>query len=354
MSALFTPLTLREVQFRNRIFVSPMCQYSSEDGMPTPWHLVHLGSRAVGGAGLVIVEATGVCPEGRISPGDSGLWSTKHAQAFRPIVDFIKAQGAVAGIQIAHAGRKASTTRPWEGRRAVPQDRGGWTPLAPSALLFDEGYPMPREMTRDDITATVSYWSRAARLAADAGFEVLELHFAHGYLAHEFLSPLSNKRTDDYGGSRDNRMRFALEIAAETRKAWPDRLPLFARISATDWVEGGWSLDDSIELCKRLKVLGVDLIGCSTGGTLPKAKVPVGPGYQVRFAEAIKKQAGVATGAVGMITQPKQAEAIVSSGQADAVLMARQLLRDPYWPLHAAKELGVDVPWPPQYARAKD
>lgn len=354
MSSLFKPLTLREIVFKNRVFVSPMCQYTSEDGMPTPWHLVHLGSRAVGGAGLVMVEATGVCPEGRISPGDSGLWSTKHAQAFRPIVDFIKAQGAVAGIQIAHAGRKASTARPWEGGRMVPTDKGGWTPLAPSALAFDEGYPMPREMTADEILGTISYWSRAARLAADAGFETLELHFAHGYLVHEFLSPLSNKRTDDYGGSRDNRMRLALEIVADVRKAWPERLPLFARVSATDWVEGGWTLDDSIELCKRLKGLGVDLIDCSSGGAAPKAKIPVGPGYQVRFAEAIKKQAGIATGAVGLITEPKQAEEIVASGQADAVLLARALLRDPYWPLHAAKALGADAAWPPQYARAKD
>jgi len=354
MNALFSPLSLRDVTFRNRVFVSPMCQYSSDDGLPTPWHLVHLGSRAVGGAGLILVEATGVCPEGRISPGDSGLWSTKHAQAFRPIVEFIKSQGCVPGIQIAHAGRKASTARPWEGGRAVAPERGGWTPLAPSALAFDEGYPMPREMTREDILATVSYWTRAARLAADAGFETLELHFAHGYLVHEFLSPLSNKRTDDYGGGRDNRMRLALEIAAETRKAWPDRLPLFARISATDWIEGGWTLDDSIELCKRLKGLGVDLIDCSSGGAAPKARIPVGPGYQVRFAEAIKKQAGLPTGAVGMITEAEQAEAIVASGQADAVLLARAMLRDPYWPLHAAKKLGVDVPWPRQYERAKD
>jgi 2,4-dienoyl-CoA reductase-like NADH-dependent reductase (Old Yellow Enzyme family) len=352
VSALFSPLTVRGVTFRNRVWVSPMCQYSSEDGLPTPWHLVHLGSRAVGGAGLVLVEATAVAPEGRISPSDSGLWSEKQAQAFRPIAEFIKAQGAVAGIQIAHAGRKASTATPWDGGKAVPHESGGWTPLAPSALRFNDDYPMPREMTAADIAACVGHWVRAARLAAGAGFETLELHFAHGYLAQEFLSPLCNRRTDDYGGSLENRMRFPLEIAAAVREVWTERLPLFARISATDWADGGWDLPDSIVLAKRLKALGVDLIDCSSGGAVPQARIPVGPGYQVPFAQAIREQAGVATGAVGLITEPAQAEKIVASGQADAVLLARQMLRDPYWPLHAAKALGVTAPWPKQYGRA--
>ena len=352
MSKLFSPLTLRGVTFRNRAWVSPMCQYSSEDGLPTPWHLVHLGSRAVGGAGLVIVEATGVSPEGRISPGDSGLWSSKHAQAFRPIVEFIKSQGAAAGVQIAHAGRKASTAAPWDGHSGIAPEQGGWTPLAPSPLAFDEGYILPREMTRDDLKACVEQWTRGARLAAEAGFDVLELHFAHGYLVHEFLSPLCNRREDEYGGSRENRMRLALEIAAAARAAWPERLPLLARISATDWAAGGWDLPDSVELAKRLKAAGVDLIDCSSGGAVPHAKIAVGPGYQVPFAEAIRKEAGIATGAVGLITEAEQAERIVASGQADAVLLARQLLRDPYWPLHAAKALGAPAPWPKQYGRA--
>ena len=353
MSRLFSPLALRGVEFRNRIFVSPMCQYSSEDGLPSDWHLVHLGSRAVGGAGLILVEATGVCPEGRISSADSGLWSTKHTQAFRPIVEFIKKQGCAPGIQIAHAGRKASTAPPWDGGRALAPENGGWTPLAPSPIAFDEGNAVPREMPREEITTAVGYWARAARLAADAGFEVLELHFAHGYLVHEFLSPLSNRRGDDYGGSLENRMRLALEITAEVRKAWPDRLPLFARISATDWVDGGWALPDSLELCRRLKMLGVDLIDCSSGGAAAKARVPAGPGYQAVFSQEIRREIGIATGAVGLITEPAQAEKIVASGQADAVLLARELLRDPYWPLHAAAALGVEVAWPKQYEGAK-
>jgi 2,4-dienoyl-CoA reductase-like NADH-dependent reductase (Old Yellow Enzyme family) len=353
MSFLFSELKLRGVTFRNRIFVSPMCQYSSDDGLPTDWHFVHLGSRAVGGAGLVMVEATGVCPEGRISPQDSGLWSKRHAEAFKKITRFIKEQGAVPGIQLAHAGRKASTAAPWDGDKEVPTSRGGWTPLAPSAIRFDEGYPMPREMTTRDIAEAVSRFVDAARLALEAGFEVLELHFAHGYLANEFLSPLSNQRKDAYGGSRDNRMRFPLQIAAAVRKVWPNSLPLFARISTTEWVDGGWDLPDSVELAKRLKGLGVDLIDCSSGGSVARAKIPAGPGYQVPFAAAIRKEAGIATGAVGMITQPAQAEQIIASGQADAVLLAREMLRDPYWPLHAAKALGADIPWPRQYSRAK-
>ena len=353
MSRLFSPLRLRGATFRNRIFVSPMCQYSSEDGLPTDWHLVHLGSRAVGGAGLVMVEATAVAPEGRISPADSGLWSSAHAEAFSRIAKFIKSQGAVPGIQLAHAGRKASTAAPWDGGLAVDPKTGGWTPLAPSAVRFDEGYAMPREMTKGDIAAAVKGFGKAVRLALDAGFEVVELHFAHGYLAHEFLSPLSNRRTDPYGGSLENRMRFPLEIAAAARKEWPDRLPLFARLSCTDWAEGGWDVPDSVELSRRLKASGVDLIDCSSGGLVPHARIPVGPGYQVPLAERIRKEASVATGAVGLITEPRQAEEIVALGRADAVLMAREFLRDPYWPLHAASALGADAAWPKQYGRAK-
>jgi len=354
VAALFSPLKLRGVEFRNRIFVSPMCQYSSEGGLPTDWHMVHLGSRAVGGAACVIVEATGVSREGRISPGDSGLWSEGHADAFEPISAFIRSQGAVPGIQLAHAGRKASTAAPWDGGGLVPAARGGWTPLAPSPIAFAEGYAVPREMTSADIRAVVEQFARGARLARRAGFDVVELHFAHGYLVHEFLSPLSNKRTDAYGGSLPNRMRLALEIAKAARAEWPQELPLFARISATDWADGGWDLPDSIELSKQLKAAGVDLIDCSSGGTLPKARIPIGPGYQVPFAEAIRKEAKIATGAVGLITKPEQAERVVASGQADVVLLARELLRDPYWPLRAAKALGADIPWPRQYARARD
>jgi len=352
MSRLFTPLRLRGVQFKNRVFVSPMCQYSSEDGMPTDWHLVHLGARAVGGAGLVMVEATAVAPEGRISPGDSGLWSEKHGEAFKRITRFIKEQGSVPAIQLAHAGRKASTGRPWEGGGEVPADKGGWTPLAPSAIRYADGYPMPREMNGAEIARAVELFAAAARRASEAGFEAIELHFAHGYLVSEFLSPLVNKRTDLYGGPRENRMRLALEIAAAARKAIPESLPLFARLSCTDWAEGGWTLEDSVELSLRLQKAGVDLIDCSSGGVVSHAKVKVGPGYQVPFAEAIRKGTGIPTGAVGLITEPKQAEEIIASGKADAVFLARQLLRDPYWPLHAAKALGEDSAWPKQYARA--
>ena len=353
MSRLFSPFTLRSTTFKNRVFVSPMCQYSSRDGLPTDWHLVHLGSRAVGGAALVTVEATAVSPEGRISPDDSGLWSERHAEAFRPVTSFIKAQGAVPAVQLAHAGRKASTAVPWEGGLEVPPARGGWTTLAPSAVRFAEGYPLPKEMTEEDIAGAVRRFAAAAAFAASAGFEAVELHFAHGYLVHEFLSPLSNRRTDRWGGSLENRMRLALEIASAARAAWPADKPLFARVSSTDWAEGGWDLPQTVELARRLKAAGVDLIDCSSGGLVSNARVPVGPGYQVPFAEAVRRDADIATAAVGLITEPRQAEEIVASGRADAVFLARQLLRDPYWPLHAARELGDDVPWPKQYLRAK-
>lgn len=353
MSQLFTPLTLRSVTFRNRIFVSPMCQYSSEDGMPNSWHMVHLGSRAVGGAGLVIVEASGVSPEGRITAWDSGLWSEKHADAYAQIVEFVHANGAVAGIQIAHAGRKASTDKPWRGGGVITSGEHSWTPVAPSAIPFRDGEPAPHALTVAEIDEVVEQFVRSAKLAQRAGFRVLEIHAAHGYLLHEFLSPLSNSRDDEYGGSLENRMRMTVRVTERVREVWPDDLPLFVRISASDWADGGWDLAQSVELAKRLRELGVDLVDCSSGGAVPHAKVEIGPGYQVRFAREIRRQAAVATGAVGLITTATQAEAIISDGSADAVLLAREFLRDPYFPLHAARELGVDVPWPEQYLRAK-
>ncbi|MGD0539909.1 MAG: NADH:flavin oxidoreductase/NADH oxidase [Tepidisphaeraceae bacterium] len=353
MSKLFSPLNLRELTFKNRIFVSPMCQYSSDDGMATDWHLVHLGSRAVGGAAMVCVEATAVSPEGRISPGDSGIWSGEHARAFGPIAAFIRDQGSIPAIQLAHAGRKASTDRPWFGGKPVDPSRGGWQPIAPSPIPFAPGYPTPREMTAPDIEAVAGQFSAAARRALIAGFQVVELHMAHGYLMHEFLSPLSNHRHDEYGGSLANRMRLPLRVAGAVREIWPARWPVFVRISASDWKEGGWDLSQSIALSKEMAAIGIDLIDCSSGGTAHDAKVPSEPGYQVPFAEAIRREAKIATGAVGLITSAAQAEEIIAGGKADAVLLARQMLRDPYWPLHAAKELGVDVPWPKQYERAK-
>jgi 2,4-dienoyl-CoA reductase-like NADH-dependent reductase (Old Yellow Enzyme family) len=330
-----------------------MCQYSSKDGMPTAWHLVHLGSRAVGGAGAVIVEATAVSRQGRISPFDSGIWSDAHAEAFRPIVRFIQEQGSVAGVQLAHAGRKASTDAPWRGGAAVGPGDGGWETMGPSAIAFSDKLATPREMTHGDIDAVVEQFRLAAQRAEAAGFNVVELHLAHGYLLHEFLSPLSNQRSDEYGGTLANRMRLPLRVAGVVREVWPARLPLLVRISATDWVVGGWDLPQSIELAKEMKKVRVDLIDCSSGGTSPNAMVPVKAGYQVSFSEAIRREAGIATGAVGMITEAKQAEEIIAQGKADVVLLARQLLRDPYWPLHAAAKLGVDVAWPKQYERAK-
>ena len=353
MSALFTPLRLRETTLRNRIVVSPMCQYSAREGRPTDWHLVHLGSRAVGGAGLVIAEAGAVQPEGRISPDDVGLWSDAHAEAWTPITRFVAEQGAVPAIQLAHAGRKASTEAPWHGGGPAGEGGRGWRPVGPSPLPFAEGYPVPRELSTDEITAVVGAFRDAARRAEQAGFEVVEIHMAHGYLLHQFLSPLTNRRTDEYGGTLENRMRLPLEVARAVREAFPVERPIFARISATDWVEGGWDLEQSVVLARELRETGVDLVDCSSGGLVPHAKVPLAPGYQVPFAEAIRERAGVMTGAVGLITEPAQAEAIVAGGKADLVLLARQLLRDPYWPLHAAQALGVEVPWPNQYLRAR-
>ena len=353
MPGLFDPLAIRDLKLSNRVFVSPMCQYSSDDGYASDWHLVHLGSRAVGGAGLVLTEATAVVPEGRISPQDLGIWDDGHIEMLSRIVRFIHEQGSIAGMQLAHAGRKASTSRPWEGHDAVPESEGGWKKVvAPSALAFSETYPMPQALTLDGIQEVVAAFAAAARRACQAGFRVVEIHAAHGYLIHGFLSPLSNQREDDYGGSFENRTRLCREVVAAVRSAWPEELPLFLRLSATDWVENGWNIDESVKLAGALKAMGVDLIDCSSGGNVPHAKIPVGAGYQVPFAERIRHEAGIMTGAVGMITSPVQAEHVIRTGQADAVIMAREFLRDPYWPLRAGRELEQPIAWPVQYLRA--
>ena len=353
MPQLFDPLTIRSQSFANRVFVSPMCEYSSEDGFANDWHLVHLGGRAVGGAGLVLTEATAVTAEGRISPQDLGIWKDEHLDFLSRIVRFVHGQGSVAGMQLAHAGRKASTFRPWSGNGAIPVAEGGWTDvLAPSAVPFADNYPQPQALTLEGIARVTNAFVAAAERAHAAGFRVIELHAAHGYLLHEFLSPLSNQRADQYGGSFENRTRLVREVVTAVRGVWPEDLPLFVRISATDWVEGGWDIEQSVELARLLKPLGVDFIDCSSGGNAAKATIPVGPGYQAPFAERIRRDAGILTGAVGLITEPSQAEQIVSSGQADAVLLARELLRDPYFPLRAARELGQDITWPAQYLRA--
>ena len=350
MSQLFSPLTLRSVTFPHRVFVSPMCMYSSEDGMPNDWHFVHLGSRAVGGAALVMVEASGVTPEGRITPWDAGIWSAAHSQAWKPIAAFIRAQGSVPGIQIAHAGRKASCNKPWLGGKPLRREEGAWTTLGPSEIPFGS-YPAPRAMTRAEVKATVDDFRSAAGHALAAGFDVVEVHGAHGYLLHEFCSPLSNRREDEYGGSLENRIRLPLEVARAVREAWPQDKPVFYRISATDWAEGGWDVEQSIQLCRRLKEIGVDLIDCSSGGNIAEQKIRLGPGYQAPFAEAIRTAVQMPVGSVGLIADATQAEQIVFHGQADAVFLARALLRDPYWPRHAARELGVPLPWPDQYKR---
>ena len=347
---LFTPLKLRDLAIRNRIFVPPMCQYAAAQGLPSDWHFVHYGSRAVGGAGLVIMEATAVVPEGRISPADLGLWTDEQAAGLGRIAAFVKAQGAAAGIQLAHAGRKASTT---PGGVALSPEQGGWNVVAPSAIPFSPAFATPEALTLAGIHAVVEAFGGAAARAAAAGFDVAEVHAAHGYLLHQFLSPLSNHRTDEYGGSLENRIRLVVEVARRVRGVWPNDKPVFVRISATDWVDGGWTLDDSIALCEQLRHEGVDLIDCSSGGMVPDAKMPIGPGYQTPFASAIRHCAGISTATVGLITGAEQAEHILATGQADAVLIGRQLLRDPYWPLHAAKELGADIAWPQQYVRAK-
>jgi 2,4-dienoyl-CoA reductase-like NADH-dependent reductase (Old Yellow Enzyme family) len=353
MTHLFDPLAIRDITLANRVFVSPMCQYSSTDGYANDWHFVHLGSRAVGGAGLVLTEATAVLPEGRISPQDLGVWKDDHIEPLARIVRFIHEQGSVAGMQLAHAGRKASTYAPWAGHGMVPESGGGWNNVvAPNALAFTDDYPMPRALSIDGIKNVVSAFAAAARRACEAGFRVIEIHAAHGYLIQEFLSPLSNRRTDAYGGSFENRTRLLREIVAAVRGVWPERAPLFVRISASDWIEGGWDIQQSVELARQLKELGADLIDCSSGGNVPGAEIAVGPGYQTPFAEQIRREANILTGAVGMITSPVQAEHILVTGQADAVMIARELLRDPYWPLRAARELGQPTSWPVQYLRA--
>jgi 2,4-dienoyl-CoA reductase-like NADH-dependent reductase (Old Yellow Enzyme family) len=354
MSYLFTPLTIRDIILGNRIVVSPMCQYSAHDGFAGDWHLVHLGSRAVGGAGLIFTEATAVSPEGRISPSDLGIWKDEHIEGLRRIVKFVRGQGSEIGIQLAHAGRKASVREPWNGNKLVREEEGGWPMVAPSAIPFNEQYGMPVALTTKGIRQVIEDFRMAARRAMLAGFKVIEIHAAHGYLVHEFLSPLSNHREDEYGGSFDNRVRLLLEIVQAVRTAWPPGYPLFVRISATDWVEGGWTLEESIRLTTLLKNREVDVIDCSSGGLSHQQQIPAGPAYQVPFAQAIRAATGMMTGAVGSITSAVQAESILVSGQADLIVMARQLLRDPYFPLHAADELGhKEMFWPLQYERAK-
>jgi 2,4-dienoyl-CoA reductase-like NADH-dependent reductase (Old Yellow Enzyme family) len=349
---LFTPYTLRGLTLRNRVVVSPMCQYSSDEGFANDWHLVHLGARAVGGAGLVVLESTAVLPEGRISPRDLGLWDDRHVETLARIVAFMRAQGAAAGIQLGHAGRKASTRPPWEGRGAVPPAEGGWPVVAPSAVAFSDSYPSPTALDAAGIRRVVDGFAGAARRALAAGFQTVEIHAAHGYLLHQFLSPLSNRRDDAYGGPFANRARLTLEVVDAVRREWPDDLPLLVRLSATDWAEGGWDEDETVALARLLGARGVDLVDCSSGGLVPWARVPTGPGYQVRFAERVRREAGLATGAVGLITTPEQADAVVREGRADLVFLARELLRDPHWPLRAARALGVAVRWPVQYERA--
>lgn len=354
MSLLLEPYTLRQLTFLNRIAVSPMCQYSSVDGLANDWHLVHLGSRAVGGAGLIFTEATAVTADGRITAQDLGLWNDQQIEPLQRITRFIRAQGAVAGIQLAHAGRKASTWRPWLGKQgSVRVEEGGWVPVGPSPIAFDPRHTVPTQLDERQIQDVIQAFADAAKRALEAGFSVVEVHAAHGYLLHQFLSPLSNQRRDQYGGSFENRIRLVLQVTEAVREVWPQELPLFVRVSATDWVEDGWNPDETVELARRLKALGVDLIDVSSGGTSANAEIPVGPGYQTRFAESVRKASGIATGTVGMITEPAQAEHILRTGQADLILLARELLRDPYWPLHADDDLGgKQATWPAQYQRA--
>ncbi|MFC6997465.1 NADPH dehydrogenase NamA [Rufibacter roseus] len=352
MSQLFSPLAIKSVTFKNRITVSPMCQYSSQDGFANDWHLVHLGSRAVGGAGLIIQEATAVSPEGRITPHDLGIWKDEHLPELKRITAFLEAHGAVPGIQLAHAGRKASHHAPWHGGHALTQEEGAWQTVGPSAIAFSEDTPAPTALDQDGIRKVIEDFRTAAIRALDAGYKVVEIHAAHGYLLHEFYSPLSNHRTDQYGGSFENRIRLLIEIVAAVQEVWPKELPLFVRISATDWTEGGWTSEDSVQLARMLQEKNVDLIDCSTGGNV-LAPIPAKPGYQVEFAEKIKKETGMRTGAVGLILSSEQAEEIIASGQADLVLLGREELREPYFPMKAAKELGADLEWPVQYQRAK-
>lgn len=353
MSYLFSPLTIKDITFRNRIVISPMCQYSAEDGFANDWHLVHLGSRAVGGASLIIQEATAVSPEGRISPGDLGIWKDEHIEKLKQITAFISRQGAVPGIQVAHAGRKASCRLPWEGGKQIKKPEGGWQTVAPSAIAYRDDEDVPKELNKEEIRKVVADFKAAANRAKQAGYKVIEIHAAHGYLINEFVSPLSNHRTDEYGGSLENRTRFLVEIITAVKEVWPDNWPLFVRISSTDWAEGGWNENDSVKIATILKSKGVDLIDCSSGGLVTYQKIPLSPGYQVPFAEKIKKETGILTGAVGLITEAKQAEEILVNGKADLILLARQALRNPYFPLSAAEELDNQIEWPVQYLRAK-
>lgn len=353
MSDLFSPLKIKNIEFRNRIAVSPMCEYSSVDGFANDWHLVHLGSRAVGGAALVISEATAVSHEGRISPGDLGIWKDEHIEKLKQITGFVHEHGAVAGVQLAHAGRKASHEVPWRGNKQIPSaNENGWKAVAPSPLAFSEAEEAPVELDKAGIEKVKADFKAAAARALKAGFNIIEIHAAHGYLIHEFYSPLSNHRTDEYGGSFENRIRLLLEIVESVKESWPAENPLFVRISSTDWTEGGWTPSDSVNLAKKLKQAGVDLVDCSSGGNI-LANIPLKPGYQVEFAERIRKESGIMTGAVGMITEAEQADQIIKNGQADMVLLARELLRDPYFPLRAAHQLGREIKWPAQYERAK-
>ena len=349
---LFDELTIRELTLRNRIVVSPMCQYSSEDGFATDWHLVHLGSRAIGGASVVFTEAAAVSAEGRISPQDLGIYKDQHIEQLARITRFLREQGTIPGIQLAHAGRKGSTVRPWEGSGAVPESKGGWKPVAPSAVPFSEAHAKPIALDENGIRGVVKSFANAAQRALEAGFQVIEIHSAHGYLLHEFLSPISNTRTDSYGGSLENRCRLLCEVVAAIRRVWPEGFPLFVRISATDWIEGGWDIDQSVELAKKIGPLGVDLIDCSSGGIAPGANIPIQPGYQVPFAQEIRYETKIMTGAVGLITSARQADTILREENADIVILAREFLRQPYWPLQVASELGFAVPWPVQYLRA--
>jgi 2,4-dienoyl-CoA reductase-like NADH-dependent reductase (Old Yellow Enzyme family) len=353
MSMLFNPIKFREIELKNRLMVSPMCEYSSRDGFANDWHLVHLGSRAIGGAALVMTEATAVSPEGRISIDDLGIWKDEHIPFLQKITSFILGHGAVPGIQLAHAGRKASVTSPWNGDRLIPESQGGWKPVAPSAVPFSDVMAVPHALTPEGIAKVREDFKAAALRALEAGFRVIEIHSAHGYLLHEFLSPVSNKREGEYGGPFNNRIRLLLEVTREVRSVWPERYPLFVRISSTDWVEGGWTIEDSVELARELKNLAVDLVDCSSAGILPGVRIPLEPGYQVPFAARIRKETGMPTAAVGLITTAHQAESILEQGQADLIVMARQILRDPYFPLHAAAELGDEIKWPDQYLRAK-
>ena len=352
MTQLFDPLKLRDIVLSNRIGMPSMCQYSAQDGLANDWHFVHYSSRSVGGAALMNMEATAISPEGRISPADLGLWNDEQIAPLSRIVRFVRAQGVVIGLQLAHAGRQASCSLGWQAQRPLNATEGGWPVLAPSAVPFGDGYALPQELDAAGIKRLIAQFVASTRRAREAGFQTVEIHAAHGYLLHQFLSPLANQRSDAYGGSFENRTRLVREVVAAVRAEWPERLPLLIRLSATDWVDGGWSVEETVDLCRALKGLGVDLVDVSTGGMVPTAKIPVGPGFQTEFAERVRREANIPTSAVGLITSPAQADHIVRSGQADLVLLGREVLRDPYWPLHAAQALEQKAAWPAQYLRA--